>query len=256
MVFSIINNLGVMNTDNFSILGLTLDYGPFQFLDQYDPAYVCNTSDYTGRYSFEKQPDIGFWNCMRLAIALSPLIKEETTPEIQKHLVNALKKYQEYYDCYYKEEMLEKLGIYKHMDSDMDDIVYPLLKVMKDLKLDYTLFFRYICSFSDEEFGESFKDKIANSSLTEWIAKFKKRLEKEDISAKVRTQRTLSKNPLIIPRNHLLLNVIKEANLGNNEPLIEYWTALQEPYSSKWVNSAWAQEPSPQQSGLKCSCSS
>jgi uncharacterized protein YdiU (UPF0061 family) len=256
MVFSFSNNLGVMNTDNFSILGLTLDYGPYQFLDQYDPAYVCNTSDYTGRYSFEKQPDIGFWNCMRLAIALSPLIKSEATTEVQKHLLDSLKKYTEYYNHYYKEEMLEKLGIFTHMDSDMDDLVYPLLQIMKDLQIDYTLFFRYICSFSSEEFGESFREKIADASVNEWILKFKKRLEKEDIASEIRTQKTLLKNPLIIPRNHLLLNVIKEANLGNNGPLLEYWNALQEPYSLKWVKSVWAREPSPEQCGLKCSCSS
>ena len=93
-------------------------------------------------------------------------------------------------------------------------------------------------------------------SVNEWILKFKKRLEKEDIASEIRTQKTLLKNPLIIPRNHLLLNVIKEANLGNNGPLLEYWNALQEPYSLKWVKSVWAREPSPEQCGLKCSCSS
>ena len=238
-------------------MGLTLDYGPYQFLDQYDPTYICNKSDETGRYSFEKQPDIGFWNCVRLATALVPLVKQETNDDqVQQKLLDVLKKYPDYFDSYYTDEMLEKLGLYKKMDSDMTEIVYPLLNVLKELKVDYTLFFRYISSSSGTSFGDTFLERISNPLFTEWNLKFQKRLENEGMDPKERSQKMLARNPLIIPRNHHLLHVIKEANTGNYTPLEEYWEALQEPFSSKWDKSVWAQEPSPENIGLKCSCSS
>ena len=94
---------GVINTDNCSVLGLTLDYGPFAFLDAYDPGYICNTSDHTGRYSFENQPGIGFWNLCRFASAISPLFK----PDFKQNLVDVLKTYSELYENYYSTFMLQ-----------------------------------------------------------------------------------------------------------------------------------------------------
>ena len=98
-----------MNTDNFSILGLTIDYGPFQFLDAYDPEYVCNHSDEGGRYSFDNQVDIGMWNCARLASAISPLVVEffKDKHKAEKALLRVLKSYPVRFTRYYNELMLK-----------------------------------------------------------------------------------------------------------------------------------------------------
>ena len=99
-----------MNTDNFSVLGLTIDYGPFQFLDEYDPEYICNHSDETGRYSFDSQPDIGMWNLTRFATAISPLVVESfgaaNKAEAQAALVQSLQKYPGLFGQYYYKLMV------------------------------------------------------------------------------------------------------------------------------------------------------
>ena len=99
-----------MNTDNFSVLGLTIDYGPFQFLDAYDPEYICNHSDHEGRYSFDNQPGIGHWNLTRFATAISPLVVEEfkgQKEKAQKMLVETLQEYPDMYSKYYNQLMFE-----------------------------------------------------------------------------------------------------------------------------------------------------
>jgi uncharacterized protein YdiU (UPF0061 family) len=129
---------GVMNTDNMSILGLTLDYGPFGFLDTYDPGFICNHSDETGRYAFKQQPDIGAWNLTRLAQTLTPLMEIDAAKE-------AIAIYPSAYATHYIDLMSAKLGL--QPGKEAVPLVTALLEILHKNQLDYTIFFRALCDF-------------------------------------------------------------------------------------------------------------
>ncbi|KAI8585787.1 hypothetical protein BDZ88DRAFT_431604 [Geranomyces variabilis] len=136
---------GVMNTDNMSILGLTLDYGPFQFLDKYDPEYICNHSDTSGRYSFDSQPGVGFWNLTKLASTISPLIVAEvgdSRSKAEQTLREILATYPVVFHETYRELMCKKLGLRTVRADDLDEIVTPLMDVLGKVQPDYSIFFR------------------------------------------------------------------------------------------------------------------
>ncbi|MGH7231743.1 MAG: protein adenylyltransferase SelO, partial [Nitrospiraceae bacterium] len=130
---------GVMNTDNMSILGLTLDYGPFGFMDDYDPGFICNHSDHHGRYAFNQQPYIGLWNLSCLAQALLPLASQEP-------LKAALQTYEPTLNARFTDLMCEKLGLEKRMDDD-GVLVTDLLNLLQANRIDYTNFFRALGHF-------------------------------------------------------------------------------------------------------------
>jgi len=131
---------GVLNTDNMSILGLTMDYGPYGFMERYDPTFICNHSDHQGRYSFQHQPDIGYWNIRALGQTLSLLIDEEAlqmAPQLYEQAM--LEKYAEL--------MRAKLGLVERHAGD-DKLVTDLLNLMDSSRTDYTTFFRALGIFS------------------------------------------------------------------------------------------------------------
>ena len=126
---------GVMNTDNMSILGLTLDYGPFGFLDAYEPGFICNHSDETGRYAFDMQPAIAHWNLRALALALTSLIPTEA-------LIAALDTYESLFRARYRGLLRAKLGLVNDHGRDDDTLIAELLTLMAKARADYTLAFR------------------------------------------------------------------------------------------------------------------
>lgn len=134
---------GVMNTDNMSILGDTFDYGPYGFQDDFDWHYICNHSDHHGRYAFSQQPDIGYWNCSRLAQALIPLLDD--TSSLQK----ALDTYPQLYSDHYKQLMSKKLGLSGSEEED-GELIKDLLQLLHSQHCDYTLFFRTLCGYNHE----------------------------------------------------------------------------------------------------------
>ena len=127
---------GVMNTDNMSILGDTIDYGPFGFLDSYNPDFICNHTDTNGRYSFKNQPSVGLWNLNALATSLLSLLPSEL-------LVDALKTYEPTFLQVYRGLMSKKLGLEEYRDSD-EILINDLLALMAENQVDYTLFFRQL----------------------------------------------------------------------------------------------------------------
>src|ERR1700761_3622092 len=147
---------GVMHTDNMSILGLTLDYGPYGFLDAYDPDFICNHSDEGGRYSFSNQPGIGLWNLRALALALSSLIESD-------RLVEKLETYEAIFVARFRALMRAKLGLVQSKEGD-DDLIRSLLKLMAATRADYTLIFRGLTA-TDEDwlflFGAARQDALA-----------------------------------------------------------------------------------------------
>jgi uncharacterized protein YdiU (UPF0061 family) len=132
---------GVMNTDNMSILGLTIDYGPFQFLDAFDPGHICNHSDSQGRYAFNRQPQVAYWNLYCLGQALLPLIGDEELT------IAALESYKTVFPAAYARQMLAKLGLPENeagtpaTEGRFALLVNPLLQILADSKVDYTIFF-------------------------------------------------------------------------------------------------------------------
>ncbi|KAJ3128933.1 hypothetical protein HK098_003030 [Nowakowskiella sp. JEL0407] len=145
---------GVMNTDNFSILGLTIDYGPYQFMDNFEAGYICNHSDHEGRYAYNEQPSIGFWNLNRLGTAISPLVVKfdcnGDSKEAMKLLEEKLNKYYDIYKHTYVELMMTKLGLKVASVEDYKEWISPLLVNLESAKWDYTNFFRALSDLSLE----------------------------------------------------------------------------------------------------------
>ena len=148
---------GVMNTDNMSILGLTLDYGPFGFMEAFNPGHVCNHSDDQGRYAYENQPYIGLWNCARLAQALTPLIDAEKCNA-------ALARYEGAFVEKHASLMRAKLGLTKVMADDAS-LINDLLAVLAENRADYTIFFR---TLSGGDAG-AVRDRMVKTGLLEHV---------------------------------------------------------------------------------------
>src|SRR5690606_29459268 len=150
------------------ILGLTLDYGPFGFMEHYDPAFICNHSDHHGRYSFQNQPDIGYWNIRALARALSPLVGKESenaAPEVYEHAMLET----------YAGLMRAKLGLAEAHAGD-DKLVTDLLNLMDSSRTDYTTLFRVLGTFRQDTPGAppDLRDQFLHREVfDDWLARYR-----------------------------------------------------------------------------------
>ena len=197
---------GVLNTDNMSILGLTLDYGPYGFMEGYNPNFICNHSDHHGRYSFQNQPDIGYWNIRALAQALSPLVDEKAiqlAPDLYEQAM--LEKYAEL--------MRAKLGLIESHAGD-DKLVTDLLNLMDSGRVDYTIFFRELGRFRQEvpAANTTLRDFFLHrEAFDDWTVRYRERLlaeKSQDAERKIRMNQV---NPKYILRNHLAQHAIQQA---------------------------------------------
>jgi hypothetical protein len=230
---------GVMNTDNMSILGETFDFGPFGFLDDYDPSFICNHSDHQGRYAFNNQPSIGLWNCHALAAALKDHIEIERTKEI----ING-------YEGVFYTELTKlfraKLGLFKEEKEDLK-LVEEFLTWMRNNKKDYTNSFRELSenkiSFEDEE-GKA------------WFAKYKKRLTKENIEEKKQQSLMMKSNPKYILRNYLAQEAIEAAQQGDFSTLNKLLEVLKNPFTENRKYNEFSKAPPEWGKKLEISCSS
>ncbi|WP_313651982.1 protein adenylyltransferase SelO family protein [Pantoea sp.] len=239
---------GVMNTDNMSILGLTIDYGPFGFLDDYQPDFICNHSDYQGRYSFENQPMIGLWNLNRLAHALSGLL---TTEQLRA----ALSVYEPELMRVWGERMRAKLGLLTQQSSD-NQILTDLLALMTREHSDYTLTFRLLSETQQAESRSPLRDEfIDREAFDRWYEGYRRRLLDEQISDAERQTVMKAANPAVILRNYLAQQVIEEAEQGEHEALARLHQALQTPFSDL-AATEYRQRPPDWGKTLEVSCSS
>lgn len=200
-------NHGVMNTDNMSIDGRTIDYGPFAFLDDYDTNYVCNHTDRDGRYSFKNQPGIAHWNLQQLAKALSPIINYEEA------IIVLNKVYGEVYESEYLTIMYKKMGLYKSYKEDIELLKRMLLSLEK-ATIDYTAFFRKLSHYNGNQ-NEILQMATFQIPLQEWLNAYDIRLQKEDISQQEKKDNMLAVNPKYILKNHILQEAIDKANDGD-----------------------------------------
>ncbi len=243
---------GVMNTDNMSILGLTLDYGPFGFVEKYDPNFICNHSDHAGRYAFKEQPNIGLWNLSCLAQALLPLMTVDAAKA-------CLALYEKAFINEYVALMQRKLGFTSSENNDLN-LINQLLKLLEKNASDYTRFFRMLSDFSTSNFEHN--DKIRNQFIDinawdEWAALYQTRLIQEKSNDDKRKQQMNSCNPKYIFRNYMAEIAIRKARDEQDYSEIDtLLKILQKPYDEHPDMQHYADEPPEWANSIAVSCSS
>jgi serine/tyrosine/threonine adenylyltransferase len=243
---------GVMNTDNMSILGLTLDYGPFGFMDDYDPGFICNHSDHHGRYAFNQQPYIGLWNLSCLAQALLPLAAEES-------LKAALHTYEPSLNDHYTELMCRKLGLQESAEED-GGLVTDVLALLQSSRVDYTIFFRALSGFQTGPGAENptlrnyFLDRAAFDA---WARRYGARLTMERSQDAERRERMNRINPKYVLRNYLAQQAIELATEKKDYSEIDRIHALlRDPFAEQPAMESYAAPPPNWGKHLSVSCSS
>jgi len=247
---------GVMNTDNMSIHGITLDYGPFGFIEQYDPEYICNHSDHQGRYAFNKQAEIGLFNVSCLAQALLPVLHEDSD-EAVKLAQQALQQYQPEFTKRYSELMHEKLGLAQSLVDDQK-LITGLLDILENNKVDYSLFFRALSQPLTQENREQLRDLfIERNAFDCWFQLYLQRLEKEQNTAEYRSKCMKRVNPKYILRNYMAEIAIRNAQDKNDYSVIEnLMTVLAKPFDEHSDFEQYATHPPDWAQQIEVSCSS
>jgi uncharacterized protein YdiU (UPF0061 family) len=241
---------GVMNTDNMSILGETLDYGPFGFMDSYNPNFICNHSDRYGRYSFKNQPNIGLWNCNALATALTSLLDSGqlklVLDEYQTVFLNTLLKL-------YR----QKLGLENTAENDQN-LIDELLRILEVNKIDYTIFFRRLCFFKSKGNHKHLKElSINQNALDGWIKKYQDRLLAEPKNEEERKNKMIQHNPKYILRNYMAEIAIQKAEDNKDYTEISrILKLLQSPYNENPECEDYAKHPPEWSKKITVSCSS
>jgi len=243
---------GVMNTDNMSMLGLTLDYGPYGFLDAFDPGHICNHSDTQGRYAWARQPNIAYWNLFALAQALLPLVGDSD------RLLAALEPYKEEFPRAMLGGMRAKLGLRDERDGDRE-LVDDLLRRMAEDRADFTITFRRLATFSSEQGArnDAVRDLfIDRPAFDAWAARYAERLRAEASVDAERAVRMNRVNPKFVLRNHLAETAIRRAREGDFGEVRRLHALLERPFDEQPGNEADAGFPPAWASGLEVSCSS
>ncbi len=214
---------GVMNTDNMSISGETIDYGPCAFMDTYDPKTVFSSIDQMGRYAYCNQPVITKWNLSRFAECLIPLIDKDQKKSIEL-ATEVINSFENKYEKKWLNMMRDKLGLFGAEDKDKF-LILDLLTWMHQKKLDYTNTFCHLMDFETEK-KENFKDNV----FLEWKKRWQDRLKVNNNTPEKYMKLMRSVNPLIIPRNQKIEEVLNDANNNNIKPFKEFLEILKNPY--------------------------
>ena len=255
---------GVMNTDNMSILGLTIDFGPYGWLEGFDFGWTPNTTDRQNkRYRYGNQPNIGLWNLYQLANALYPII-EEVAP-----LNVILEQYKSEFEKKSLLMMKSKLGLFTWDEGDVK-LIQNLEDSLQLVETDMTIFFRNLSNFTDKNSGlqlikesfydfENISDEVKNN-WNLWFKKYDERLQIERISSEERKEKMDAVNPKYVLRNYMSQLAIDEADKGNYTLIDELFQLLKKPYSEQPENEKWfAKRPEWARNKVGCSmlsCSS
>jgi serine/tyrosine/threonine adenylyltransferase len=234
---------GVMNTDNVSIAGETIDYGPCAFMDEYNPATVFSSIDHGGRYAWINQPEIGGWNLARLAECLLPLLAADTATEVADARA-ALAAYPQRVTDAYEAGLLRKIGLRTKRDGDVA-LAQDLLTTMASNRADFTLTFRRLCDAADPAVDDGLRGLGADpTAFDEWERQWRRRLEHEPMDPAERRTRMRRENPAFIPRNHRVEAVIRaavdDADFG---PFAELLDVLSRPFDDQPAFDHYAQPP-------------
>ena len=242
---------GVMNTDNMSIVGLTIDFGPFGFLDEYDAGFICNHSDYAGRYAFDQQPNVGLWNLYKLAQTLIPLIETEEAETVLGEYQNAFT--EEFFKL-----MRGKLGL-ETKAADDEELLDDLLKILQINQIDYTRFFRRLSEFKQSVGERNYLLQgmfLDPASFDGWAEKYKNRLANEASVDETRRERMLNVNPKYILRNHIAQQAIEKAEKGDYTETNLLLKVLQRPFDEQPEMERFSELPAAGAERIVVSCSS
>ncbi|EPT0964217.1 protein adenylyltransferase SelO [Vibrio vulnificus] len=245
---------GVMNTDNMSILGQTFDYGPFGFLDDYEPGYICNHSDYQGRYAFDQQPRVALWNLSALAHALSPLIERDD-------LELALAQYEPTLGKVFSQLMRQKLGLLSQQEGD-SELFNAMFTLLAENHTDYTRFFRTLSQLDREDEQTVIDLFVDRDAAHGWLSRYLERVALEQTasgevkSAPQRCEQMRSVNPKYILRNYLAQQAIDKAQQGDFSEVHTLAKLLKNPYDDQPEMEAYARLPPEWGKKMVISCSS
>jgi uncharacterized protein YdiU (UPF0061 family) len=242
---------GVMNTDNMSILGLTIDYGPYGWLEDYEPTWTPNTTDASGRrYCYGQQPQIAMWNCAQLANAIWPVVQQEEL------LREAFKTYSKTFDEGWQTMMAEKLGLQKFETGVDESLVEDLLKLLNAIETDMTIFYRQLASLPVESHGnrhfeatapDGELDSLVNhfaiafydqrqisraykKQMGEWFQRYRLRIRGDGTGDLARQAGMNRVNPLYVLRNYLAQQAIDKSEQGDFAMIHELLDVLRDPY--------------------------
>ncbi len=246
---------GVMNTDNMSLLGLTIDYGPFQFLDGFDPAHICNHSDHQGRYAFARQPQVAFWNLYCLGQALLPLTQDQDAS------VDVLDLFKTAYPLQLDKRMAAKLGLNEVQTGD-HELVDAVFKLLTPERTDFTIFWRRLshavaayASSQDTQAFQPVADMFMQAEAwASWLANYLQRLAPQDLTLAAQTM--LATNPKFVLRNHLGEQAIRQAKMGDFSGVSTLLTLLSSPFDEHPGFETYAAFPPDWASSIAISCSS
>lgn len=254
---------GVMNTDNMSILGLTIDYGPFGFMDGFNAHHICNHSDTQGRYSYGRQPQVGYWNLFCLAQALVPLFGDNLPEEGRaERVVEEAQKVLEGFKARFAPALVAtmraKLGLAVEREGD-DALANGLFEIMHANRADFTLTFRNLSKLrkadasGDAPVRDLFLDRAAFDA---WAAQYRERLAHETRDDAARADAMNRVNPKYVLRNHLAEQAIRQAAEKDFSEVARLLDVLRRPYDEQPENEAYAALPPDWASDLEVSCSS
>ena len=254
---------GVMNTDNMSILGLTLDYGPYGFLDDYDAGFICNHTDTGGQYAFDRQPSVGLWNCARLGEALMII---ESESDATAPWQDALESYWPAFASEYAERMRDKLGLRTAREEDAE-LLRDLLALLQAGGVDYTRFFRALNGVNGEPFaplraGSSTVNGGLNGMFVDqtgfdaWLVRYRARLLAEESNDAERSERMRRANPKYVLRNWVAQEAITAAQRGEFGRIDSLRRLLASPYDEQPEWERYAAAPTPAHREIEVSCSS
>jgi uncharacterized protein YdiU (UPF0061 family) len=244
---------GVMNTDNMSLLGLTIDYGPFQFLDGYDPQHICNHSDSQGRYAFQRQPQVAYWNLFCLGQAFMPLVNDSDL------IVRVLETYTQRFSHSLLDRMRDKLGLTR---SQADDgaLIDDICQLLASEHTDYSIFWRRLSHAAQ---GLENGHPEAFQPVTDL---FLDRQRWQDLALRLQARwadepagtgaRMLQHNPKMVLRNHLGEQAIRQAQAGDFSEVQTLLKLLSSPFDEHPGHEAYADFPPDWASSISISCSS
>ncbi|KAA8909580.1 hypothetical protein FN846DRAFT_776207 [Sphaerosporella brunnea] len=264
---------GVLNTDNTSIMGLSMDFGPFAFMDNFDPEYTPNHDDHMLRYCFKNQPTIIWWNLVRLAEDIAELF---ATPDSIIEDVGA--EYKTVFLTEYKARMAERLGFNSYQETDLDQIFSPCLELLQKYDLDFHHFFRRLSEVPVRQIvdnGEDANNQLAESFLNSQVKKrdeaikdvlgflhsYVARLKEEGVEDEERMAKMKRKNPKFVPKNWVLDEIIERVEKKRERKVLkDVMECVLNPFEDSWegVEDAerWCGEVPPVKRAIQCSCSS
>ncbi|MBC7721702.1 MAG: YdiU family protein, partial [Pedobacter sp.] len=242
---------GVMNTDNMSILGITIDYGPFGFLEDTNLSHVCNHSDHQGRYAYDNQPSVAAWNLEKLLVCFSDHLPNES-------LINLLNTFSELFHSHCQKLCQRKLGLTTHESEDYQ-LFNSLLQTLSDLAIDYTFFFRQLCNYKINQvnsLSELWNYYKKSEELTVWLSLYDQRLKRE-LSVDIKRQTEMkSVNPKYILRNYIAQEIIDEVEKGGNEKLKNWLEILYSPFAEHLEYESYSKPTPTEKRNYSVSCSS